>query len=108
MEKLNVSYIHVQKPITNWGISDVSFDPLLLFRPYYTGTLIVGGALDFESATMKIKEGQADAVTFGRAWLANPDLIERFKTDTALNEVDATTFYSQGAEGYIDYPVFHS
>jgi len=43
-------------------------------------------------------------VAFGRAWLANPDLIERLNAGIPLNEPDATTFYTPGAKGYTDYP----
>lgn len=104
LDKIGIAYIHVQQPITNWGIANVDFDPLVLFRPYYHGALIVGGALDFESAQPLVQTGRADAATFGRAWLANPDLVERFKTGAGLNDIDPETFYSPGPKGYTDYP----
>jgi len=43
-------------------------------------------------------------VSFGRAWLANPDLIERMQAGLPLNPPDAATFYTPGAKGYTDYP----
>ncbi len=49
-------------------------------------------------------EGVADAISFGRPFLANPDLIERIRRGAPLNEWDVATFYSQGREGYTDYP----
>ena len=104
MQAIGIAHIHIQQPITNWGIADVDFDPLALFRRYYTGTLIAGGALDFAQASGLIAADRADASTFGRAWLANPDLVERFKTASRLNEADPTTFYSPGPKGYTDYP----
>ena len=46
----------------------------------------------------------ADAISFGRPFIANPDLVARLRTGTALNPWDVRTFYSQGPEGYTDYP----
>jgi 2,4-dienoyl-CoA reductase-like NADH-dependent reductase (Old Yellow Enzyme family) len=47
---------------------------------------------------------RADAITFGRTFLANPDLAARLKANAPLNEANPETFYTQGAEGYTDYP----
>lgn len=51
-----------------------------------------------------LSEDKADATVFGGAFLANPDLPERFRQGAALNAPDKDTFYSPGAKGYIDYP----
>jgi 2,4-dienoyl-CoA reductase-like NADH-dependent reductase (Old Yellow Enzyme family) len=51
-----------------------------------------------------VARGDADAVAFGKLWIANPDLVERFRRRSELNEPQAATFYSHGAEGYSDYP----
>jgi 2,4-dienoyl-CoA reductase-like NADH-dependent reductase (Old Yellow Enzyme family) len=51
-----------------------------------------------------LKAGEADAVAFGKLFIANPDLPHRFATGAALNSWDASTFYASGAEGYVDYP----
>jgi hypothetical protein len=45
-----------------------------------------------------------DLIAFGRAFLANPDLVERLKANAALNTPDMSTFYTSGAKGYTDYP----
>jgi 2,4-dienoyl-CoA reductase-like NADH-dependent reductase (Old Yellow Enzyme family) len=50
--------------------------------------------------------GDADAIVYGKLFLANPDLPERFKRDAPLNEPDQSTFYKPGVRGYIDYPTF--
>jgi N-ethylmaleimide reductase len=57
-----------------------------------------------EEAEAAIAAGQLDAVAFGTAFLANPDLPERIRTKAALNAPDASTFYTPGAKGYTDYP----
>jgi 2,4-dienoyl-CoA reductase-like NADH-dependent reductase (Old Yellow Enzyme family) len=51
-----------------------------------------------------VAQGEADAVAFGKAFLANPDLPARFVRNAPLNKPDDTTFYSPGAAGYTDYP----
>ena len=57
-----------------------------------------------ETAQELVDSGAADLVAFGRAFIANPDLVERLRTGAALNTPDSATFYGGGAEGYTDYP----
>jgi 2,4-dienoyl-CoA reductase-like NADH-dependent reductase (Old Yellow Enzyme family) len=57
-----------------------------------------------ESADAAIERGDCDAVAFGKLFIANPDLPERFAQNSPLNTPDTATFYTHGAEGYIDYP----
>jgi len=57
-----------------------------------------------ERANRVIAEGTADAVAFGRAYIANPDLVDRFRKDATLNELDTRTLYGSGPGGYVDYP----
>lgn len=57
-----------------------------------------------ESAEQVIARGDADAVAFGKAFIANPDLVERFRQNAPLNPPDMATFYQGGNQGYIDYP----
>ena len=65
---------------------------------------LVGGSLDQKAAEAALAEGRADATVFGGAFLANPDLPERFRQSAALNTPDKNTFYAPGAAGYTDYP----
>jgi N-ethylmaleimide reductase len=51
-----------------------------------------------------VESGQADAVAFGRLYIANPDLVQRLKADAPLSKPNPKTFYAPGPEGYIDYP----
>lgn len=57
-----------------------------------------------ETARSLIAQDQADAAVFGSLFLANPDLLQRFRMAAPLNAPDRDTFYSAGARGYIDYP----
>ena len=61
------------------------------------------GGEDHGSVFDLIEAGEADAVGFGKLFIANPDLVERFATGAPLNEPRPETFYSHGAEGYVDY-----
>ena len=70
----------------------------------FGGAYIANEKFNFESATRALENGEADAVAFGKLFIANPDLPRRFKLKASLNEWRAPLFYSGGAEGYTDYP----
>ncbi len=74
------------------------------YRKIYKGKLITNVKYDFESGNRIIKEGNADMVAFGKAFISNPDLVERFAKGSSLSPWDETTFYHGGEKGYIDYP----
>ncbi|MDA9529051.1 alkene reductase [Bradyrhizobium sp. CCBAU 25338] len=76
-----------------------------MMRPHFEGPLILNSDYDLARAQTDLRSGLADAISFGRAFLANPDLVERLRGRAPLNEAQRETFYSQGAEGYTDYPV---
>lgn len=73
-------------------------------RAAFDGPFILSGGFDQTSAQQALQEQRADLVAIGRAFLANPDLIARMRSNAALNQPDPTTFYTPGAEGYTDYP----
>ncbi|MDE2254712.1 MAG: alkene reductase [Betaproteobacteria bacterium] len=102
-ERRGVAYIHVAEP--DWaGGPSLTADFRKQLRECYRGRLIVCGNYTAESAEARIGEGLADAVAFGRPFIANPDLVERLRRGAALNKPDATTFYGGGEHGYTDYP----
>jgi 2,4-dienoyl-CoA reductase-like NADH-dependent reductase (Old Yellow Enzyme family) len=73
-------------------------------RRVFHGVLALNSDYVYDTAEQRLGEGVADAVSFGRPFIANPDLVERFRSGAPLNEPDKNTFYTQGAEGYTDYP----
>jgi len=73
-------------------------------RPVFKGALILNGGYTAGTAEAALAGGHADAISFGSAFLANPDLPERFARGAALNEPDRATFYGGGEKGYTDYP----
>jgi N-ethylmaleimide reductase len=81
---------------------------LQTFRPLYRGTIITNGNYDKAKGNQVLADSSADLVSFGRPFIANPDLPERFASDVPLNTPDPATFYGQGdrdlKKGYIDYP----
>jgi N-ethylmaleimide reductase len=73
-------------------------------RRRFPGTLVTNGGYDGERAENDLATGVADLVSFGRPFIANPDLPERLRTGAPIAEVDASTLYTPGATGYTDYP----
>ena len=73
-------------------------------RKVYRGTLIINSDYHLEDASAALSSGRADAIAFGRTFLANPDLPARLKANAKLNDPNPNTFYTQGPEGYTDYP----
>jgi len=79
------------------------------FRPLFSGCIIGNCGYQKESAETAIEEGNADLIAFGRPYISNPDLVERFTHDWPLNPPsDPATWYSNGPEGYIDFPCYQS
>ncbi len=73
-------------------------------RQHFQGPLLRNGGFTASTAQAALDEGSADAIVFGRAYLANPDLVERLRLGAELNEPEPKTFYAAGALGYTDYP----
>lgn len=74
------------------------------FRPIYRGALIANVNMTQERGNRLIKAGLADLVAFGRPYIANPDLVERFGSSAPLADIDWSTVYASGPKGYSDYP----
>ena len=85
------------------GGDDGRFDWNALRRAF-GGKLVLNGGLDLTSARQAVGSSLADLVSFGTPYLANPDLVERFRRGASLNTADKATFYGGGAVGYTDYP----
>ncbi|MEC5317370.1 alkene reductase [Brenneria populi subsp. brevivirga] len=77
---------------------------LPLIRQRFSGAVIANDGLTRESAERLIADGEADAASFGRLYIANPDLAERFRRNAPLNALNSATIYSADATGYTDYP----
>lgn len=108
INKLNaydLAYLHLSEPFTD--VSDFPFAEQNIakrYRPIYKGTLVINSGFDQEKGNEIIEEGFADAVAFGKPFISNPDLPERFALRTPLTDWDESTFYTPGEKGYTDYP----
>ncbi|MFD2570337.1 alkene reductase [Spirosoma soli] len=107
MRKLGVAYIHLFNQAT-FGTGGFTADFLARINKTFGGTIILNGGLTFNTGTEAIAAGQADLIAYGRAFLANPDLVERFRQGAPLNEVNGARLYGGGADGYTDYPTLAS
>ena len=74
----------------------------------FGGPFVANEGFTFESAQKALVDGAADAVAFGKLFIANPDLVERFAKGAPLNGWDTATFYAGGEKGYVDYPALQS
>jgi len=104
MAAMNLAYLHLIEPPPSTGEHPLPDLSATYFRPLYPGTLIVAGGYSLEKANAVLKDGSADLVAFGQPFLANPDLVERFRRGAPLNKPVPGTYYGGGAEGYTDYP----
>ncbi len=96
LDREGIGYLHVlEEPI-----ADMS--PARLMREHFHGTLVSSGSYTRETAEEALESGAADLIAFGRAFTANPDLVEKLRAGTRLSLPDPKTFYSGGAKGYID------
>ena len=110
--KRNLAFIHVVEGATggprDFKQGDKPFDYAAFKAAYRNaggkGLWIANNGYDRESAIQAVESGKVDAVAFGKAFIANPDLVRRFKDNAPLNEPNQPTFYGGGAEGYTDYP----
>jgi N-ethylmaleimide reductase len=100
LNKFNLAYLHVLEGVSR-DTSVEAITPHL--RRLYKGTLMINGGYDKETATRALAEGQGDFVAFGTPFIANPDLVERYRENHPLNELRPDALYFGGAEGYNDY-----
>ncbi len=104
LNRRNLAYLHITEAIARDLAHGAHPVPTTYFRPLFDGTLVVNGGFTFEKAQAYLARGEADAIAFGTAFIANPDLPERFRLGASLNVPDVPTFYGGGSKGYVDYP----
>lgn len=101
-----VAYLHVMEPneqdLATGSVQIIRTAEAL--RPFFAGLIIANGGYNPSTAQAAIDDGSAELVSFGVPYVANPDLVRRFKEGRPLNNPDPSTFYGTGSKGYIDYP----
>ncbi len=109
LNQFGLAYFHLVEPRIAGSSEAQHVDDTLSsrhFKPLITGPtrLISAGGHTRETAEVAIQSGEADAVAFGRTFIANPDLVRRFTENAPLNRYDRNTFYGGTEKGYLDYP----
>lgn len=98
LDPLGLAYLHVIR------MPKIQ-DNVALAKANFSGPLILNESYNQQEATAALAAPQTAAISFGRAFIANPDLVYRFRHALPLSNIDPTTLYTSGAKGYCDYPV---
>jgi len=109
LSKRGIAYVHIVEPRVGNAGADTPIDSdapktAEIFRRAFKGVLISAGGYSAETGEKAIANHLADAIAFGRLFIANPDLPKRFELKEKLNPYDRSTFYGGTERGYIDYP----
>ncbi|MGA8903231.1 alkene reductase [Bradyrhizobium sp.] len=107
LNALKLIYIHVIEGATG-GARDIAPFDYHSLRNRFKGAYIANNGYNLELANKVVTANEADLIAFGKLFIANPDLVERFKRGARLNTPDKATFYGGGAKGYTDYPALES
>jgi N-ethylmaleimide reductase len=104
LDRANLAYVHVVEGVTQ-GPRDLHGFDFHALRKRFRNAWMVNNGYTREMASEAVASGYADLVAFGRLFLANPDLVERFRdSEPQFNELDQPHMFGGGAEGYTDYP----
>ncbi|WP_433479486.1 alkene reductase [Spirillospora sp. CA-142024] len=103
LDRRPLAYLHLRGPVPG-GVPD--FDAFARYRKLFGGALIANHGFGRESGNAIVEAGVADAVSFARPFVANPDLVARFALGQGTARGDRGTHYRGGARGYVDYPIW--
>ncbi len=111
IDKLNnysLAYMHFVEKFSHAALRNEDEHAVMVLREKWDGFYIANGDYNLIDATVAVNSGFADAIAFGKPFIANPDLPYRLKTGAAFNPDRTDTYYGGGAEGYTDYPFLKS
>lgn len=101
LSRYNLAYLHVVEGDFVSGESTLNYRQI---KDHFGGVYMANAGYTLDRATKSIEAGDADMISFGSLYIANPDLVERFKKKAPLNEPDQETYYGGDSKGYTDYP----
>jgi N-ethylmaleimide reductase len=105
LSEIGIAFLELREPGFEGTFGKAEVAPVHPhIRKAFAGPLVLNSDYRLAEAQTALDAGEADAITFGRTFLANPDLVARLRAGAPLNPDDMATWYSQGAEGYVDYP----
>ena len=109
LSEIGVAWLELREGGYDSTFIKAATDPVApAIREAFAGPLVLNSDYAGESAQRVLDEGRADAVAFGRPFIANPDLVARLRQGAPLAESEVKTWYSQGREGYVDYPALET
>jgi N-ethylmaleimide reductase len=109
LNQFGLAYLHIIEPRVKGNVVIVEGQAPVAarqLRRFFKGPIIAAGGFEPDTAEAIVEEGSADAVAFGRRFVANPDLPRRIELRLPLNDYDRDTFYTFDARGYTDYPFY--
>jgi 2,4-dienoyl-CoA reductase-like NADH-dependent reductase (Old Yellow Enzyme family) len=107
LSDIGIAFLELREPGFDGTFGKADVPPVHPYiRAAFNGPLVLNSDYDRARAQMALDRGEADAIAFGRTFLANPDLVARLEAGAPLNPDVMETWYSQGPEGYIDYPAW--
>lgn len=105
LNRFGLAYLHLVEPRANTEANQEQASlTSRYFRSIFKGSIISAGGYDRELGNAVLAAGDADLIAYGRLFISNPDLPERFAQNAPLNPYDRSTFYGGDAKGYTDYP----
>jgi len=104
LDERGLAFLHVVEAFPGSEPTEAQTALMARLRALYTGAFIANGGYDAARGAQAVESGHATAITYGRPFISNPDLPERFRIGADLTEPDGDTFYGGGAKGYTDYP----
>ena len=106
LDNYRIAYLHLLEN-TNMDAGEPNriADVTRRYRTVYQGTLITNNGYDRASGNGVLERREADLVAYGRLFISNPDLVDRFNAKAPLAEADVDTLYQGGTRGYVDYPL---
>ena len=112
LSKENINFLEVREPqighqnnYVEKDLTDADFYPAIFpsMRENFKGNFVINGTYDGQSAQKIVKTGQADAVSFGRPYISNPDLVTKIKIGKPCVSHDQSMWYTQNEKGYTDF-----
>jgi len=110
LNRFGLAYLHIIEPRMSGYLVTKEDQPLVATqraRKIFTGKILANGGFEPETAAAAIERGDADAISFGRYFISNPDLARRLQEGLPLAAYDRDTFYTFEAKGYTDYPLYN-
>jgi N-ethylmaleimide reductase len=109
LSEIGIAFLELREPPQDSTFGKAEVDPVHPhIRKAFDGPLVLNSDYTLERAQAALDAGEADAIAFGRPFISNPDLVERLRTGAPLAPDVMATWYSQGPEGYVDYPALQA